>query len=288
LSRLNSFGANRWVLRCAFFLLITVFSIVTLFSISSNNTYGDIRLVGSSYSDYKAEAGYTVKIPLFDRGFANVRGQMGLSLTTLELNVDANFSFFDFLEVGGGGKVGTGWNFSGTEYKGLAIGDGISSAESNSLGGVYFNGYGKVTLKYQTGELFKNQWLNFLLQTTQMLSYDGYIASKESIGWEFSYNGLHSDGANYKGSYLIGYQMMDIPLNLIGIEFVHRYDNIKNEFDIGSMYEINIVTNVDIGKRSSLKFIGQTGNYSINETKRTIEKNGFHFRGLKVIMSFTF
>jgi len=273
--------------RSRLFLLITVFSVVTLFSISSNNTYGDVRFVGSSYSDYKVEAGYTVKMPLFEQGFANIRGKMGLSLTTLELNIDTNFSFLSFLEVGGGGKIGTGWNFSGTEYKGLAVGDGISSAESNSLGGLYYSGYGRLTLKYQTGELFKNQWLNFLLQTEQKLSYDGYAASKESVGWEFGYNGLHSDGANYQGSYLVAYQM-DLPLNLVGLEFVHRYDNIKNDFDIGSMYEINLVTNVDIGNHTSFMFIGQTGNYSINETKRTIEKSGFNFRGLKVVISFTF
>ncbi len=274
-------------------IIVLLLVIGLIYFVGASEITGNIKLVGSSAPEVKVEAGYTVKIPvlqgegpLFAGNNVKLKGNLGLSPIAISLTVESIFTPIAFLEISAGGVAGTGWNFDPMNLKGLAIGDGSDAVTSDSLGGIYYKGFGGAAFQFDAAALWPGEWHHIVFRTAHEISWQGYTDKAEGKGWEFETTGLHKNGLNYKGDYLVGYQMPLI-INMVALLAETYLDNIKTDFAVGMTFDLGLVTNFQFTKNLSLTVIPQITNRKIDEFRK-ITSSDVRFKRVAAMLTYSF
>lgn len=253
---------------------------------------GNLKLIGSTAPEAKVEAGYTVKMPflqgegpLFSGNNVKLKGLMGISPIAATLSMDAVVTPVAVLELSLGGAVGTGWNFDLMELQGLAKGDGIADATHDSLGGVYYKGRAGAALQFDTAAIWPGDWTSVVMRTYHEINYQGYSNATATEGWEFETAGLHLNGLNYKGDYLVGYQM-PLLVNMAALMLETYVDNMGTAFDVGMTFDLGLVANFQFTDRLSLTVIPQISNRTIADGTRKMGVRPTDFKRVAAMLNY--
>lgn len=275
-----------------FVVLLLIIGLVN-FVVTASEITGNIKLVGSSAPEVKVEAGYTVKIPvlqgespLFTNNNVKIKGNLGLSPIAISLTVESVFTPIAFLEISAGGVVGTGWNFDPMNLHGLAIGDGNNPADSHSLRGIYYKGFGGAAFQFDAAALWPGEWHHIVFRSAHEVNWQGYTGKVDGKGWEFETTGLHQNGLNYKGDYLVGYQM-PLMINMVALLAETYLDNIKTDFEVGMTFDLGLVTNFQFTENLSLTVIPQITNRKIDENRK-ITSSDLRFKRVAAMLTYSF
>lgn len=281
--------------RRSFLLLILMVCIGVGLWAADSEISGNLKLIGSTAPEFKVETGYTVKMPfmqgegpLFSGNNVKLKGIMGVTPITGSLTFEAVMTPIAVMELSVGGVLGTGWNFDLMELQGLREWDGTSlEAESASMKGVYYKGKGGAALQFDTAAIWPGDWTSIVLRTYHEVNYQGFTyETSSSGGWEFETAGLHQNGFNYKGEYLVGYQM-PLVINTVAIMLETYKDNIGNTLEIeGLVFDLGLVTNFKFGDRINLTVIPQMTTKKSDGDTRVMSKETFGFKRVAAMLNY--
>jgi hypothetical protein len=276
-------------------VVVAVVSIVGLFAVESEIS-GNLKLIASTAPEAKIEAGYTFKMPmlqgegpLFSGNNLKMKGILGITPITGSLSFEAVMTPIAVMELSVGGVFGTGWNFTPMNLEGLRVSnDSTLATTPDSLGGMYYKGKGGVALQFDTAAIWPGDWTSVVMRTYHEVNYQGYLTESEpTTGWEFETGGLHQNGVNYKGDYLIGYQM-PLVVNTVAIMLETYKDNIGNGLEIeGLVFDLGLVTNFAFGDRFNLTVIPQMTTKKTDPDTRVMEKVGFTFKRVAAMLNYS-
>ncbi|HCS36928.1 MAG: hypothetical protein CVV48_06375 [Spirochaetae bacterium HGW-Spirochaetae-4] len=274
-------------------LILVSFATVGLFAAESEMS-GNLKLIASTAPEFKVEAGYTVKIPflqgegpLFSGNNVKLKGLMGLSPVAATLSVDAVLTPVAVMELSVGGAMGTGWDFPLMDTEGLRVGDGIADSTSASMEGIYYKGRAGVALQFDTAAIWPGEWKSVVMRTYHEVNYQGYSdAPGTGSAWEYETNGLRQNGLNYKGEYLVGYQM-PLMVNTVAIMLETYLDNIGTEFEVTPMtFDLGLVANVKFSDRLNLTIIPQLTTRYTDADTRLVTHGDIKFKRVAAMLNY--
>lgn len=264
---------------------------------SESEIAGNVRFIGSTappdnwVNEAKVEAGYTVRMPLFQgegplfsQNNLKLKGVLGVTPITGSLTFEAVLTPIAVMELSVGGVMGTGWNFDLMELEGLRRNDGTGTVE-DSLGGMYYKGKAGVALQFDTAAIWPGDWTSVVMRTYHEVNYQGYLTGNTpSGGWEFETGGLHKDGLNYKGEYLIGYQMPLI-IDTVALMLETYVDNIGNDLEVEMLMDVGLVMNFGLTDRLNLTVIPQLTTKG-TDADRAFEKVDLQFKRVAAMVNY--
>lgn len=277
-------------------LIISTFIVSTLFA--SAETSGNVKLIVSSAPEFKVEAGYNAKFPIWGEGplfgtnNVKVKALVGLSPVAATFSVESVLTPIAIAELSIGGSVGTGWDFTLLDNEGLRLGNGNSAATSDQLKGAYYKAKAAAALQFDTAAIWSGEWNSVVMRTYHEINYQGYTNSAAADGWEYETGGLHQDSFNYKGEYLVGYQM-PIMVNTVAIMVETFYENINTTFDLGKMtMDIGLVANLNFMDNLNLTIIPQMTTRYIDgkdgTKSRSISHGSLRFKRVAAMLNYSF
>ena len=250
---------------------------------------------GAKGIEAKAEAAYQVKIPmlvgegpLMSGNNLKLKTQIGVSPIAASATLDAVLTPIAVLEISLGGGAGTGWDFSLLDLEGLRIAPGgIGTAFiSDQLAGTYYMGRVGAAFQFDTGAILKGDWTSIVIRAYQELNYKGYSgASDTTTAWEFENGGAMVNGFNYKGEYILGYQMPLI-VNLIGVQLETYAYNVLDSARTGLFSDLSILANTQINENLSLLTAVQFTNFEKDSNRVIVKKAAPAFKRVAMILSY--
>jgi len=137
-----------------------------------------------------------------------------VSPVSLAGRVGAVWTPIAFFLINAGGGIGSGWNFSllGSEVYGIGINypddNGHSKHKGSAFDGMQWNLYTGGTIQFDLAALIPGDWHHVVAKIDQSIIYKGYTSAEKNEAWYFENDyGENTNGFNYFGSYLVGYQM---------------------------------------------------------------------------------
>lgn len=262
---------------------------------------GSVKLTtawgGGTDFKLKLDAGYQWKFdllqgegPLFEGNNLKVKASGGLSPVGASGFVDLVLTPIAVAEISAGGGAGVGWDFPLLGIEGIRVGDNIGSdLTSDKLGGAYYTGRVGLAFQFDTGAVLSGEWSSILMRTYHELNYAGYSNVTGSKAWEFETGGAMVNGFNYKGEYILAYQM-PLVVNLVGAQ-VETY--VYNTFDSGRspfFIDISGLANFTVTDQISLLAVLQFTNYDkVNKSTSELKKqDGFIFKRIAAIATYSF
>jgi hypothetical protein len=281
-------------------LVILILTIVLLgFPVwaAESEITGNVKLIGSTAPEAKVEAGYTVKMPflqgdgpLFSGNNVKFKGILGVSPISVSLTGEAVLTPIAVMEISVGGALGTGWNFDPLELEGLRLWDGIAgTTTSDTMKGMYYKGKAGAALQFDTAAIWPGEWTSVVMRTYHEINIQGYTNySGTTGGWEFETAGLHQNGLNYKGEYLVGYQM-PIILNTVAILLETYMDNIDTNLQIdGMVFDLGLPMNFSFTDSLNLTVIPQLTTKTTHPDTRVMSKTTLGFKRVAAMLNYTF
>ncbi len=252
--------------------------------------------VGSGFSiDAKADVSYTLKIdmlegegPLFSGNNLKVKANIGLSPIAATGSVDAVLTPIAVAEISLGGGAGTGWDLPIMKLEGLRLDDG-SSLVSDQLGGVYYFGRAGLALQFDTGAVLSGDWSSVVVRTYHELNYRGYSNAEPAQAWEYETGGSEVNGFNYKGEYILAYQM-PLQVNLVGVQLETYLNNAFDSARSPFLYDVSALANVDLVEHVSLLVVGQFSNYQKKDksSSELVLRDKIGFKRVALVLSYSF
>lgn len=284
--------------------LLLVLLAVTLTLSAAVTGSGSAKLtaaVGAGFSvDAKADVSYTLKMPmlegegpLFSGNNLKVKANVGLSPIAVTGSVDAVLTPIAIAEISLGGGAGTGWDLGlpFMSLEGLRIGSGAigTALSSDQLGGVYYFGHAGVALQFDTGAILSGDWSSILVRTYHELNYQGYSNADAAQAWEYETGGAQVNGFNYKGEYILAYQM-PLRLNLVGVQLETYLNNAFDSARSPFFYDVSALANIDIVDHVSVLVVGQFSNYQKKDKSsyELVLRDAIGFKRVAVIASYSF
>lgn len=282
-------------------ILIVVLLIVGLgsglFAVDSTITAKLTTALGPGGSmDLKAEGSYQVKMPLlqgdgplFEGNNLKVKAGLGLSPIAGQVTVDAVLTPIALAEVNLGVAVGSGWDFPLLNMHGtLTAPNEDAEMVGETLKGIYVKPKAGVALQFDTGAVFASKWASVVLRAYQELNFTYYSNAEKDQPWEFELSGELYNSFNYKGEYIVGYQLPIEWVNLVGVQVEHYvYDafNRKN----GGMIDASILVNspFPIVDGLSLLMAVQFTNYKAQAGSRVRELEALRFKRVALIATYS-
>ena len=282
-------------------ILIVVLLIVSLgsglFAVDSTITAKLTTALGPGGSmDLKAEGSYQVKMPLlqgdgplFEGNNLKVKAGLGLSPIAGQVTVDAVLTPIALAEVNLGVAVGSGWDFPLLNMHGtLTAPNEGDDMVGETLKGIYVKPKAGLALQFDTGAVFASKWASVVLRAYQELNFTYYSNAEKDQPWEFELSGELYNSFNYKGEYIVGYQLPIEWVNLVGVQVEHYvYDafNRKN----GGMIDASILINspFPIVDGLSLLMAVQFTNYKAQAGSRVRELEALRFKRVALIATYS-
>ncbi len=279
-------------------LLVVLSAIsLTLFGAVSGSGSAKLTLaVGANFSlDAKADISYSLKIPmlegegpLFSGNNLKVKLNVGASPIAATGSIDVILTPIAIAEISLGGGAGTGWDLPVMKLDGLRLDNGTKLV-SDQLGGVYYFGRAGLALQFDTGAVLKGDWSSVLVRTYHELNYKGYTNAGVGQAWEYETGGAMVNGFNYKGEYILAYQM-PLKVNLVGAQLesyvYNAFDSAHSDF----LYDVSALANIDLGKNFSLLTVVQFSNYKKKDVDTSLlelrDKVGF--KRVALVASYSF
>ncbi|HZJ88402.1 MAG TPA: hypothetical protein VFC80_04540 [Sphaerochaeta sp.] len=244
---------------------------------------------GSSF-DAKADASFTVKLPLLQGDGPLFSGNNLAVTTTLAASpiaatasVNAVLTPIAVAEVNLGAAVGTGWDFPPFGLEGLRLG---SPLVSDQLKGAYYRARAGVALQFDTGVIFSSPWAGVLLRSYHELNYSGYTGAQAGEMWEFEIGGAMVNGFAYFGTHVIGYK---IPwhVNLVGVQAeTYLYDIFGTKSDL--FVDLSLLANTQVTDSIGVLVVGQFTNFKKDAASVLQKRDALGFKRVAVITSFSF
>lgn len=281
-----------------FALVVVLLVVGGLFA--QTTTSGTIKVTGAwdgkKGIEAKAEAAYQVKIPmlagegpLFSGNNLKLKTQIGVSPIAATVTLDAVLTPVAVLEISLGGGAGTGWDFSLLDLEGLRIATGGlgTALSTDQFGGVYYLGRAGAAFQFDTGAIFKGDWTSVVIRAYQELNYKGYSNAPDGTAWEFETGGAMVNGFNYKGEYILGYQMPLI-VNLVGVQLETYAYNVFDGSSLELFSDLSILANTQINDNLSLLTAIQFTNFEKTANRVTVKKATPAFKRVAMILSYAF
>jgi len=281
-------------------LLILVVATLTLFGAVTGS--GSAKLTGALGAglsiDAKADLSYTLKIPmlegdgpLFSGNNLKVKANVGASPIAVTATVDGVLTPIAIAEISLGGGAGTGWDLSLMNLEGLRLSSGGLGAplSGDQLGGVYYLGRAGVALQFDTGAVLSGDWSSVLVRTYHELNYQGYSNADPDQAWEYETGGAQVNGFNYKGEYILAYQM-PLRVNLVGVQLETYLNNAFDDNRSPFLYDVSALVNVDLVDHVTLLVVGQFSNYQKKDksTSEMVLRDKVGFKRVALIASYSF
>ena len=191
-------------------------------------------------------------------------------------------------ELSVGGVLGTGWNFDPLDLEGLRKWDGNEGnpAETDTMRGMYYKGKAGAALQFDTAAIWPGPWTSVVMRTYHEINYQGYTNfSGTDGGWEFETAGLHQNGLNYKGEYLVGYQM-PLVINTVAVLLETYLDNIGNDLEISMVYDLGLVMNFGFTDRLNLTVIPQLTTKETDPNTRVMGPTALGFKRVAAMLNY--
>lgn len=265
-------------------LVIALFSTSPLFSATSSS--GNVKLITSTSPEAKIEVGYNVSFPflqgdsmLTSGNNVKIKSILGVSPIAVTAQVDAILTPLAIMEVNLGIAAGTGWDFNalGLDLQGIKLGPNITGPfASDSLGGAYLKGRVGAALQFDTGVLLEGPWKSILMRTYHELNYQYYTGATSSEWWEYENGGVKENAFNYKGEYVVGYNM-PIIVNTVGLMLEHTINSVFTAANTTSDFVLGLITNVEFFDGLNLTLIPQVNLNSGIEWKRLVLMVNYSF-----------
>lgn len=266
---------------------------------AQTTTSGTLKFTGAwdgkKGVEAKAEAAYQVKIPmlvgegpLMSGNNLKLKTQIGVSPIAASATLDAVLTPIAVLEVSLGGGAGTGWDFPLMDLEGLRIAPGgIGTAlTSDQLAGTYYMGRVGAAFQFDTGAIFNGDWTSVVIRAYQELNYKGYSgAANNTTAWEFENSGAMVNGFNYKGEYILGYQMPLI-VNLVGVQLETYAYNVFDSSRTGLFSDLSILVNTQFTDRLSLLTAVQFTNFEKTDYREIVKRAEPGFKRVAMILSY--
>jgi hypothetical protein len=206
--------------------ILILIAVVTISLFAGTTSSGNVKFTTAGPSiEAKLDAGYTFKIPmlqgdgpLFSGNNLKLKGNIGVSPIAATVSLDAVLTPIAVIELSLGASVGTGWDFDLMSLEGLKLSSGYlgSALFSDQLNGMYYKAKAGAAFQFDTAAILPGDWTSVVLRTYHELNYQGYTNADADLAWEYENGGAMVNGFNYKGEYLIGYQM-PLKLNMVAI-----------------------------------------------------------------------
>jgi hypothetical protein len=125
------------------------------------------------------------------------------------------------------------------------------------------------------------------MRTYHEVNYQGYSdAPGTGSAWEYETNGLRQNGLNYKGEYLVGYQM-PLMVNTVAIMLETYLDNIGTEFEVTPMtFDLGLVANVKFSDRLNLTIIPQLTTRYTDADTRLVTHGDIKFKRVAAMLNY--
>jgi hypothetical protein len=261
---------------------------------------GSVKLTtawgGGTDFKLKLDAGYQWKFdllqgdgPLFEGNNLKVKASGGLSPVGASGFVDLILTPIAVAEISAGGGAGVGWDFPLLGIEGIRIGSIGSGLTSDQFNGAFYTGRAGLALQFDTGAILSGEWSSVLMRTYHELNYAGYSNANSSQWWEFETGGAMVNGFNYKGEYILAYQM-PLVVNLVGAQ-VETY--VYNTLDSGRsplFIDVSGLANFTLTDQISLLAVLQFTNYKKVDTSTSelAKQAGFGFKRIAAIATYSF
>lgn len=219
----------------------------------------------------KLDTAYQIKMPLlvgdgplFSGNNLKLKTGLGISPIAVTASFDAVLTPIAIAEVSLGGAVGTGWDLAlgSMQMHGLLNSAGGSIGAPlfpDPVGGAYYEVNGGLALQFDTGAIFEGDWKSVVLRTYHELNYKGYSGAVANQAWEYETAGAYVNGLNYKGEYIIGYQM-PLMVNLVGLQLETYLFDLLGE-KRGTFLDLSVIINTQFTSHFSLLTAVQFTNY---------------------------
>jgi len=264
---------------------------------ATSTVAGNIKLILSTAPEVKTEVGYNLRMPLlrgngplFSGNNLKLKGLLGVSPVAVTLSADAVLTPIAVMEISVGGSIGTGWDFPLMGIEGLRKWDGsASAAESDSMQGVYYKGRAGVALQFDTAAIWPGDWTSVLLRTYHEVNYQGYASAEGAPagGWEYETAGLHQNGFNYKGEYVLGYHL-PFMVNTVALMLETYHDNIDNNLELSQMvFDLGLIANVQFNDRLNLTIIPQMTTKKTDKNTREMSEQSFGFKRIAAMLNYS-
>ncbi|UTC67994.1 MULTISPECIES: hypothetical protein [unclassified Treponema] len=143
---------------------------------------------------------------------ANILGSFNLKLAYLP--------FINFIAEA---SLGTGWAYPALNFYGIAENQNVNNfqvIEPLYFSKLFFNAQGGIELYFNLNSKIRNEWADLILKTEHFINYKALFPARKEDFWFFDNDlGENRNGAAYKGSYSIEYNM-PLYLNGIRLEFI--------------------------------------------------------------------
>ncbi|MGE4454871.1 MAG: hypothetical protein AB7D92_10090, partial [Sphaerochaeta sp.] len=273
-------------------LLVVLLATGLLFA--TTTTSGTLKLTGAYGTgvEAKLDAAYQAKIPvlegegpLFSGNNVKVKANLGLSPIAGTVTLDAVLTPIAVAEISLGGGLGTGWDFDLMDLEGLKLGTIVGAPlTSDSLNGLYYMGRVGAAFQFDTGAIFSGDWMSVVMRSYHELNYKGFSNASSEQAWEYENGGAMINGFNYKGEYILGYQM-PLMVNLVGLQLeTYAYNLFDDATDM--VGDLSVIANTQFTEDLSLLTAIQFTNYSKDETSRVITKGDSAFKRVALILSY--
>lgn len=280
-------------------LSLVIVLLVSAGLFAQTTTSGTLKFTGAwdgkKGIEAKAEAAYQVKIPmlvgegpLMSGNNLKLKTQIGVSPIAASATLDAVLTPIAVLEISLGGGAGTGWDFSLMNLEGLRIAPGgIGTVfTSDQLAGTYYMGRVGAAFQFDTGAILKGDWTSVVIRAYQELNYKGYTgATDNTAAWEFENGGAMVNGFNYKGEYILGYQMPLI-VNLVGVQLETYGYNVFNNARTGLFSDLSLLANTQVNENLSLLTAVQFTNFEKTDNREIVKKASPAFKRVAMILSY--
>lgn len=225
--------------------------------------------------------------PLFSGNNLKVKAHVRLSPIAVTGSVDAVLTPIAIAEVSLGGGAGTGWDLT-SNLQGVRLQSGTDFV-SDKLGGAYYFGRAGAALQFDTGSVLSGDWSSILVRTYHELNYSGYSNADAGQVWEYETGGGMVNGFNYKGEYVLAYQM-PIMVNLVGVQLESF---VYNAFDSGHsdfLFDVSGLVNIEVAKNTSVLAVVQFSNYQkdTDDLNKLVLRDAVGFKRVAVIASYSF
>ncbi|AEV30125.1 hypothetical protein SpiGrapes_2351 [Sphaerochaeta pleomorpha str. Grapes] len=277
--------------------ILVMITIVTIGLFAETTSAGNVKFITAGPNvEAKLEAGYSLKIPmmqgdgpLFSGNNLKVKGLVGVSPVAATVSLDAILTPIAVIELNLGASFGTGWDFGLLDLEGLRLSTGgIGTAlSSDQLGGMYYKVKAGAAFQFDTAAIFPGDWTSVVLRTYHELNYQGYTNADKNIAWEYETSGAMENGFNYKGEYLVGYQM-PIKLNMVAVLLeTYAFDM----FPVTAhpfLYDLGLVMNYAFTDSLNLTVIPQVTTVQKDAVTREISYKDLSFKRVALMLNYSF
>jgi len=188
---------------------------------SAVSSSSDLTLLVSSLPEMKLSFTERFSFPFLQgNNPLTADNNIGLALTAdispVSLNgiAEAVWTPIAFFQFAVGGRIGSGWNINlfGGDVYGIGLNRPDAAGKGENDGSAFDGLLWKVqtggALQFDLAALYPGDWHHVVARSYHEINYRGYTRAKAGESWYYENDdGENSNGFNYYGNLLVGYQM---------------------------------------------------------------------------------